>query len=205
MSTPYGGDRPDAGRCPESNGAITGIRQLKRRGAEHDLNTVTSPVHLGGIADFIGGSLEPGSWITGITSLILSLVAAYFARRINRAASAEAEIAVAEESLTDRIEGLRSNLKQSTVLMDEINAELGLRTAALDRIRQEAEENRRLAALHADEAEAVKNLVASTIEGARAQADKPAKRQQWLFFLAGLFFSIPLGVGVNFLYDLITH
>jgi hypothetical protein len=107
-------------------------------------------------------------------------------------------------TLTDRIETLRENLGQSSTLINEINAELQLQTAALERIRAEAEENQRLAALHREEADAVRQLVSTTIEGAQSESVKQSKRSSWLFFLAGLLFSVPLGVGVNFLYDLIT-
>lgn len=43
----------------------------------------------------------------------------------------------------------------------------------------------------------------AVIASANDKAARPAKRQQWLFFGAGLVFSIPLGIGVNYLYDVI--
>jgi hypothetical protein len=109
------------------------------------------------------------------------------------------------ETLAGRVEALRANLAQSGSLIEEINAELHLQTTALDRIRAEAEQNQRLAALHKVEADAVRDLVAATIEGAQARAAHPSRRQQWLFFLAGLFFSVPLGVVGNFVYAMLTR
>ncbi|WP_179118371.1 hypothetical protein [Saccharothrix sp. ALI-22-I] len=104
--------------------------------------------------------------------------------------------------LADRIELLRENLRASDEIMREIHAELNLQTAALDRIRAEAERNRALAALHKDEAEAVKQLVEATIHSAQGTTVKQSRRQQWLFFLSGLFLGVPLSIGANFLYDL---
>lgn len=104
-------------------------------------------------------------------------------------------------STESKVEVLRENLAISGQLIAEIEAEFALQIVALDRIKAEAEENQRLAELNKTEADAVR-LVITT---AQTQAAKPSRRQQWLFFLAGLFFSIPLGVGVNFLYDMIAH
>lgn len=84
--------------------------------------------------------------------------------------------------------------------MKKVQSEVDLQVTALTKVKAEAEENQRLAELNKEQAEAVRRVIASTNEAAA----KPNRRQQWLFFLAGLFFSIPLGVGVNFLYDLIT-
>jgi hypothetical protein len=106
-------------------------------------------------------------------------------------------------TLSDRIEELRDNLASSSSLIDEINAELQLQIAALERMQAEAEQSQRLAALHKEEADAVRKLVATTIESANEKVTRPARRSQRLYFLAGLFVSIPLGMGVNYLYDLI--
>jgi ABC-type multidrug transport system fused ATPase/permease subunit len=139
-----------------------------------------------------------------IFGLILAIIAIAVSRSIARKARQSLEVEKSS-TLSDRIAQLTRNLTSSSGLIDEIQAELQLQVTALERIHEEAEQNRQLAALHADEAEAVRKLVAATIEGAQAKVEKPSKRQQWLFFLAGLFFSIPLGVGVNFLYDIIAH
>ncbi|MEU5848945.1 hypothetical protein [Saccharopolyspora shandongensis] len=104
-------------------------------------------------------------------------------------------------TMQGRIETLRANLQASNRLIEEINAELTLRATALERIRAEAEENQRLASLHEAEADAVRGLVSATIRSAQDESSTQSKRQQWWFFLAGLFCSVPLGIGVNFLYD----
>ena len=118
---------------------------------------------------------------------------------VARWAAARSEADLPVRTLTDRINALRSNLAASALLIEEINAEFELQTKAAERIRAEAEENRRLAALHKEEAKAVATLVERT----QARAARLAGRQQWLFFLAGLLFAVPLGVAGNFAFELV--
>jgi len=92
---------------------------------------------------------------------------------------------------------LRQNLDSSKRLIREINAEFDLQVAAAEKIKAEAEQNQRLAELNADQARAVKNL----IESVQDRASKIGGRQQWLFFLAGLLASVPLGVIGNFVFE----
>jgi hypothetical protein len=112
-------------------------------------------------------------------------------------------MAVSAPSLLGKIEALRGTLASSGSLIAEINAELELQATSLERIKAEAEENQRLAALNQDEAEAVRKLVKATIEGAQTTTANRGRRQQWLFFLAGLFASVPLGVAANFAFDFV--
>jgi len=107
------------------------------------------------------------------------------------------------QTIDDRINDLRSNLAASSDLIGEINAEFELQVAAAERIKAEAEENQKLAALNEEEAEAVRKVVERTIEGAQTRASKVGGRQQWLFFLAGLLAAIPLGVAGNFAFELV--
>jgi len=107
-------------------------------------------------------------------------------------------------SVTDRIEQLRSTLAESATLIQEINAEIQLETAALERVRAEADDNRRLASLHQQEADAVKALIDATIRGAQGAEVAQSRRQQRLVFLAGLLLSVPLGVAGNFIFSWLT-
>jgi methyl-accepting chemotaxis protein len=99
--------------------------------------------------------------------------------------------------LAVRINELSENLTRSGALIAEISAEMELQTAAFERISAEAEQNRNLASLHQDEADAVRRV----IENTQKIGAKIAGRQQWLFFLGG----IPVGVIVNFIYGYLTH
>ncbi|MGH3937396.1 MAG: hypothetical protein ACRDTG_01975 [Pseudonocardiaceae bacterium] len=108
-------------------------------------------------------------------------------------------------TLAERIEDVWANLSQSSAILAEINAEVELQTTTLERIRAEAEQNRRLAALHQDEADAVRELVEATLRRTQTQSAMLSSRQQWGFFFGGLLFSIPMGIAGNLLYDLVTR
>ena len=113
----------------------------------------------------------------------------------------EADAATQPPAPPARIEALRANPGASRALIAEIDAEFALQVAAAERIQAEAQENERLAALRRDEAEAVRQFVERTIEGAQARSAKLGSRQQWLFFLAGLPVSVPLGVVGNVAFE----
>lgn len=132
-----------------------------------------------------------------------SAVVATFGRRSAKAAGLAVATSVTP-TLADRIESLSATLGQSRSLIDEITAEIDLQSTALERIRAEAEENKRLAALTKDEAEAVRKVVAAAIEQGQTKNARKGQRSQWLFFLAGILASVPLGVLGNYLYVLIT-
>ena len=102
--------------------------------------------------------------------------------------------------IQQRIEQLQGHLNSSAALMAEIQAEFRLQEASLERIKTDAERNQRLAALHQAEADAVR----AVIEEAQSRGLRLGNRAQWGFFVAGLLSSIPLGIVVNFLYDLMT-
>lgn len=146
-----------------------------------------------------GNRMEFESLVAVLASLLglgASGILTDLGRRLGRRAAPEP----VEPDITDRIEQLRSHLGTSATLIKQIESEFQLQVVALERIKAESEENQRLAELTREQADAVRGVIAS----ANDRAAKPAKRQQWLFFGAGLFFSIPLGIGVNFLYDLVA-
>lgn len=140
------------------------------------------------------------SVVVAAVSLLASLFLAGTASRESKTAQAEA---AGPPSLSDKIDSLRLTLSSSGELIAEITGELELQTAALERIRAEAEENQRLAALNKEEAEAVRKLVERTIEGAQVKASKLGSRQQRRVFVAGLLFAIPVGVAGNFAFELV--
>lgn len=167
---------------------------------------------LGIVTEFMTDAARRGdisSWLS-LSAVALAFVVATFelspARASRSTDRAESDTDQAERpTLADRIEELRAILSQSSAITAEINAEVELQTTALERIRGEAERNRQLAALHQDEADAVRELIEVTLRRAQTQSTDLSGRQQWRFFFGGLFFSIPLGVVGNLLYDLVTR
>jgi hypothetical protein len=95
-----------------------------------------------------------GAAVGGVVGLIASVHTVRAAARDAKAATDVLQ--QAPPSLAERIDQLRVILAESSALINEINAEIQLQTTALDRIRAEAEDNRRLASLHQKEADAVR-------------------------------------------------
>ena len=109
------------------------------------------------------------------------------------------------EPLLAGIDRLRRVLDESIDFIPEMQAEIDLRTAAIEKLQKSAEHYEELAKLNRDEAEAVKRLVDETIRRAQAEVVRRSGREQKLYFLTGLAFSIPLGVVGNFMYAILTQ
>ena len=88
-------------------------------------------------------------------------------------------------------------MENVAALVDELQAEMGVRVAALKRIQEDSDEFEHLASLHRQEAEAVTKLVESVIASTHAKLDRKNSRSQLLYFFGGLACSIPAGVLVN--------
>jgi hypothetical protein len=140
------------------------------------------------------------------TALLAGLVgvgalASFWLVMIGRRPSRGSATAAPSTPLGQRITALRDGLTASHELISEITAELDLQTSALERIRAEAEENQRLAALHQAEADAVRRLVETSMAKAQTESTALSTRQQWIFFLAGAVLAVPLGVLGNVVYS----
>jgi hypothetical protein len=108
-----------------------------------------------------------------------------------------AERKITAPSVLDRANDAAKAIHSATLLISDLQAEMGLRTAALERIQAESAEFERLATVHKEEAEAVTNLVESVISSTHAKMNRQNLQSQLLFFAVGLLFSIPIGVMVN--------
>ncbi|MGH3929028.1 MAG: hypothetical protein ACRDTF_03515 [Pseudonocardiaceae bacterium] len=182
------------------------------RAAVYLLLVVGSAGMAGILTEFVTDSArsnDVSSWLF-LGAVALMFVVATFelsparVSRSARRAERDTDRAV-RPTLAERIEDVRANLSQSSAIIAEINAEVELQTTTLERIRAEAEQNRRLAALHQDEADAVRELVEATLRRTQTQSAMLSSRQQWGFFFGGLLFSIPMGIAGNLLYDLVTR
>ncbi|MEV5542023.1 hypothetical protein AB0L13_34845 [Saccharopolyspora shandongensis] len=121
------------------------------------------------------------------------------AERLARTAEAEQR---ERETISDRIEKLTASLVDSRKLIDELAAEVQARTEALQKLKEETEETRRLAEMDKEAAEAVRKAMAREIQETRRQLERGALRQQLVFFVLGsLVVAIPIGVIGNFVFE----
>jgi hypothetical protein len=79
----------------------------------------------------------------------------------------------------------------------EVESELKLKSASIEKIQAETERLDRLAELKKVETSAIEEVIRT----AQLTAAKPARQRELLFLMVGLLFSLPLGVLVNFIYD----
>ncbi|GGM53619.1 hypothetical protein ACFFX1_54800 [Dactylosporangium sucinum] len=96
-----------------------------------------------------------------------------------------------------RIAEAAKSLSAAARLVDELESEMQVRAAALERIAAESSEQQRLAGVRADEAEAVTKLVESVISSTHARMDRANRRSQLLYFALGVATSVPIGVMIN--------
>jgi hypothetical protein len=108
-----------------------------------------------------------------------------------------AKLADLEESLR----ALRGNVAHIRNAVPELEAELELRTALITQLTTDAEKFDRLAQMNRVEANAVEELINRTITSGQALSQRSVAGRERLYFLAGLFLSMPVGVLVNFVYD----
>ncbi|WP_326552137.1 hypothetical protein [Micromonospora sp. NBC_01813] len=125
-------------------------------------------------------------------------------------------------NVDDRVTRLTESLREAESIIAELQAEMGVRHAAVARLRAEEEESRQLAALKAEEAKAVRTIIDTAIASAHTnlqqkisdeqselrarlivlqkelqKAQGKGRKEQALFFTAGALLSIPIGFLVN--------
>jgi hypothetical protein len=117
--------------------------------------------------------------VWAIVMIPVLALTSWLAYRTNRSS-------IGAPTIQDRITEATSAMQSAASLVDELQAEMQVRTAALERLRVENEQYEKLAAVQKVEAEAVSRLIETVIDGAHAKLGRTTRRGQWLFFLAGM-------------------
>ncbi|QYC42522.1 hypothetical protein Nocox_24595 [Nonomuraea coxensis DSM 45129] len=77
--------------------------------------------------------------------------------------------------------------------MDELERDIQAQQAASEALLTQAEEQESLLAINQEQAEKIRKIIV----GETKATIRSERRQQWMFFAAGLLLSIPIGVLVN--------
>jgi hypothetical protein len=116
-----------------------------------------------------------------------------------RATAQERVARLAERSAVpvtdDRIDAAASALHRAGELLQELEADMRLRTAALDEVREQEASYQRLAELHKEQAEAGAAIVRTAVAGKATRTAPASLRMNLLFFVLGAAASF----GVNLL------
>jgi len=113
-------------------------------------------------------------------------------RQPRRASSSRGEPTVAA-----RIDDATRSLELAAKLVNELQIEMQARMVALERLQVENAEYEKLAAVQKEEAEAVSRLIEGVISSTHTRLNRSSRRDQALFFIAGLIASIPVQIVVN--------
>jgi len=135
---------------------------------------------------------EPLAWVALLVICIALAVAVGILSQIEGR-----KIGTRIPEVAARIDQAQEAMENTARLVDELQAEMGAKAAALKRVQAEAAQFERLASVRKEEAKAVTNLVESVIAGTHAKLDRKNNRSQLLFFVSGLLCSVPIGVLVN--------
>lgn len=103
------------------------------------------------------------------------------------------------KSMNSRIDGATDALRTAAGLMDELQAEMNARAAALERIRAENVQYEKLAAVNKEEAEAVSKLIETVIGTAHTRLSRTTRRDQILFFALGLVAGVLVPLVISWL------
>jgi uncharacterized protein YicC (UPF0701 family) len=100
-------------------------------------------------------------------------------------------------SLEERLSELGDNLRDSARLLTEVEAEIEARAARAERLKREADDAERLAALAASERDAVARLVRAEIGAEGRRSLRRGLLINLLFFVAGILASIAVTLLVH--------
>jgi methyl-accepting chemotaxis protein len=136
--------------------------------------------------------------ITGAAGLLTTLLASMRAGRASAGALHGAREANARSrTLEGRLDDLSHSMRESARLVEEVSAELDARAATAKRLQQEAETAEMLAALHRDQAEAVRRMIDAEL----ARTARGIRRDSIVIGFA----SFVAGAGVTLLITLLVH
>jgi hypothetical protein len=122
--------------------------------------------------------------------LITAAVIAFAILAIKVAGKGVSRTTVERGSTVQRVEAMKRTLLDSSSLIGELQAELEVRTTALERLRAQEDAYEELARLHEREAAAVSVLVEKVITDTHRTLERSSRRDQIVFFVLGVLASV---------------
>lgn len=118
------------------------------------------------------------------------------------------QVARQELGFAGRAEQLSQLLDEAQELLVEMQTEMDLRVSRLKLLQAEQETQQReiemlerVQKLNMEQTHAITQFMQGKIAEVHRQLEVKADKKQWVFFIAGMAFSIPLGLFVNWLFD----
>jgi hypothetical protein len=135
--------------------------------------------------------------LASILGTAIALVVALFSLLIERISHRRASSSGGEPTVAARINDATRSLEVAAGLVNELQTEMQARMVALERLQVENAEYEKLTAVRKEEAEAVSRLIEAVISSTHTRLSRSSRRDQVLFFVAGLAASIPVQIVVN--------
>jgi hypothetical protein len=95
-----------------------------------------------------------GAAVVGVTGAVSAFLAGLVSRR-----RTDLESRVAQATLEERLDELAKSMRQSARLVEQVSSELDARAATARRLQEEAKKAEALAALHRDQADAIRRML----------------------------------------------
>jgi hypothetical protein len=131
-------------------------------------------------------SLVPAAlFVVGVAAAVIGLV---WDSRLGKRDAA----AAVNGTIGQRLEIVATALGEANAVMTELQAQMTAQVAAFDRFYAENEDLITRGDLHRKEAQAVSDLITSTMDSAQLTLAKSHRRGQWLFFALGVLVGIPV-------------
>lgn len=123
--------------------------------------------------------------VVGTVGALLGAIVAARGSREARAIAAKVEGGASQATLEDRLSQLSKSMQQSARLVEQVSAELDARAATARQLQKEAEDAEALAALHKDQADAVRRMIDSELATATRRIRSDSIKIGIASFIAG--------------------
>lgn len=134
----------------------------------------------------LASSLATGiAAVVGVVGALLGAIVAARGSRTARQIAAKVEGGASQVTLEDRLSQLSKSMQQSARLVEQVSAELDARAATARQLQKEAEDAEALAALHREQADAVRRMIDAELATATRRIRSDSIKIGIASFIAG--------------------
>jgi hypothetical protein len=184
-------ERAAHGSPRPSGTGLSRFRARERRAAPAEglqcalmTNALAGPPGLGGLEGSLSGSSFWVFVIAGIVGVVATIAGLVVTVRTERQAK-QAASQVTQATLEGRLDELAESMRRSARLVEQVSSDLDARAATARRLQEEAESAEALAALHKDQADAVRRMIDAELATSRRGTRRDTIMIALGFFIAG--------------------
>lgn len=137
--------------------------------------------------------MEPIAFVFGLGSVLATLLASLLQYIQQRRRTPTAQ----EVTLEQRLDALARTMRESSRLLQQVSAEIEVRAATAERLKDEAQTAEQLAKLNQAQAEAVAKLVGTVVGGESKRSTRQSVLAGALFFIGGVAATVTVTLFVH--------